>query len=536
MKKISGKIVDVGDKKIFDGEICYHNGKIISVVPAKNVTDQYIMPGFVNSHVHIESTMLTPSAFARIAVQHGTVAVVSDPHEIAKVRGERGIDFMIDDSRKVPVKFYFGLPSCVPASDFETSGFHIDAKDTARLLKRKDIHYLSEMMNFPGVVNGDSEIEKKLSAARKLNKPVDGHAPGLKGKDLKKYVAAGISTDHECVDINEAVEKIKAGMKIQIRDGSAAKNFEALHKLIDLHPDHVMICTDDSHPDDLINGHINEIVKNGLKNGLDLFNVLRAASYNTIKHYNLKIGMLKVNDPADFIVVDNLKDLNISKTVISGKTVYENGKTKFKATASPAINNFIRTKIKPEAIKFVSNEKEIPVIEVIDGELLTLKKVIKNPAKGKNFESDIKNDVLKIVVACRYNNEKPAWEFIKNFGLKKGAIAGSIAHDSHNLVAIGTNDSDICQALNKIVEMKGGIALAEGKMKNGLMLEIGGLMTNMNCYELAEKYKKIENNARNLGSKLKAPFMTMAFMTLLPIPEIKICDKGLFDVGKQKFI
>lgn len=536
MKKYRGNIVDVYKKRIYKGEVTVEN-KIITDIKEKSVIEtQYILPGLINSHVHIESSLLTPSAFATIAVQHGTVAVVSDPHEIANVMGVKGIEFMIADGKKVPLKFFFGAPSCVPATDLETSGAILDSKLVSILLNNKDIHYLSEMMNYPGVINNNLEIKNKIEAAKKLNKPIDGHAPGISGSDLHKYAEAGISTDHECVNEKEALEKINAGMKIQIREGSAAKNFDALYNLIDKFPDKIMLCTDDSHPDDLIKGHINAIIKKGLQKGVDFFNILQTATINPKEHYNLNVGMLRKNDPADFIIIDNLFSFTVQKTIIEGQEVFKYGKTTFRSASSVELNRFNRKFISEKDLQYKAETDAVPVINIIDKELLTTCSFLTPQIKKGNFVSDRKQDLLKIVVVNRYDPlAKPAIGFIKGMGFKKGAICSSVAHDSHNLVATGVSDQEIVTAINKVIEMKGGISLADKETSYGLQLEIAGLMTNMNGYEVAEKYKTLEEKTKKLGSKLQSPFMTLAFMTLLPIPEIKISDNGVFDVLKQRY-
>ncbi len=528
--KVEGNIVDIIKQRIYKGILFIEDGIIVNIEENTHInSDNYILPGFINSHMHVESTMLTPLAFSEIAVKHGTVAVVSDPHEIANVCGTEGIEFMISNSKQSPLKFFFGLPSCVPATSFETSGFCIDAEKTETLFENKDLFFLAEMMNFPGVVYNDKEVISKLNIAKKYNKKIDGHAPGLTGKSLKLYTGAGISTDHECMNIAEAEEKIKLGMKIQIREGSAAKNFEALYPLIDKYPDMIMLCTDDSHPDDLIDGHMNVIVKRAIKKGLDIFNVLKAVSLNVVEHYNLDVGLLQKNHPADFIVTDNLKKLNILKNYINGKLVYDNGKTFINIKTNRNINNFNCKNICTEDIKVENKSEIIKVIEIADGELFTKSIKYKHGKKSKFIESNTDDDVLKIVVLNRYKPSKPSVGFIKNFGLKNGAVASSISHDSHNIIAVGVADKDIVCAINKIIEIKGGIAVCKPESCEYLQLEIAGLMTNTKVNIVSNKYKSLTNSVKDLGSKLNAPFMTLSFMSLLVIPELKISDKGLFD-------
>lgn len=530
--KIKGNYVDVIKREIFKAEIEIRNQRILSVRPIQNCPDVYILPGIVDAHVHIESSMLTPQEFARIAVKHGTVASVSDPHEIANVMGVAGVDFMIDDASKTPFKFHFGAPSCVPATSFETAGYTLSSKEVEELLKRDEIKYLSEMMNFPGVIYNDEEVHKKLVAARLLNKPIDGHAPGLKGDDLVKYSNGGITTDHESTSAQEAIDKIKLGIKLQIREGSAAKNFDSLIEVISQYPDDVMLCTDDCHPDDLIERHIIHQIKRAVLKGYDFFDVLRAATFNPIKHYNLEVGMLQTGDFADFIVVDNLKDFNVLQTCINGELVFDKGISLLKTSAIAPINNFSCSSVSAEDIMVKDQKKDIKVILAFDGDLYTGIEFASPLVENGCIISDVTKDVLKIVLVNRYTPSKPVVAFIKNFNLKKGAIAGSVAHDSHNIIAVGVSDEDIVVAINSVIESKGGIVAVNGDDVSKLELPIAGLMTNEDGYQVAEKYKYINQKPKDWGSTLRAPFMTLSFMALLVIPELKIGDKGLFD-GKK---
>jgi len=528
-----GNIVDVLKKRIFKGEIIINNGIITEIIETNhNVDNVFILPGLIDSHIHIESSMLSPSAFAREAVKYGTIATISDPHEIANVLGIKGIKFMIDNGKTVPFKFFFGAPSCVPATEFETNGFKITDKETDNLLSNKDIHFLAEVMNFPSIMNGEASVLNKIALSKHYNKMIDGHAPTLRNEALDKIIDSGISTDHECLDFDEALEKVQKGMIIQIREGSAAKNFETLYSLIDKYPDNVMLCSDDLHPDDLINGHMNVLIKKCLLKGLDFFNVIRACTYNVVKHYGINVGLLQKNDPADFIIVDNLENFKIIETYCNGINVYKQNKSLIKYNKKVRMNNFKRKKITIEdiAVKQLSNKKKINVIEVIDGELFT--KMISCHAKiiDNHVVQDIPNDILKIVVVNRYDNiSKPTIGFIKNFGLKSGAIASCVAHDSHNIIAVGANDLDIINAINEIVSNKGGLSISENDSIFSLSLEIAGLMTNKSAKYVAHKYKELDTKTKILGSKLKAPFMTLSFMGLLVIPEFKISDKFLFD-------
>jgi adenine deaminase len=534
---VKGKIVDVVNRRIFNGEVVVQNKVIIEIRKTDVEETVFILPGFIDSHVHIESSMLIPSQFAKMAIRHGTVAVVSDPHEIGNVLGIDGVEFMIDDGKNALLKFYFGAPSCVPATGFETSGSIIGIDDIEKLLSRKDIYFLSEMMNYPGVLMNNKDVLEKILISQKFNKPIDGHAPGLMGESLLKYISAGISTDHESYSEQEAIDKITNGMKVLIRDGSAAKNFSALHKLIELYPDSIMFCTDDFHPDDLQKGHINNFVKRSIALGYDLFSVLQIASLNPIAHYKLDVGKLQVGDPADFIVVDSLTDFNILNTFINGKTVYDGNSVLLENSDIVKINKFNCISLKLSDLEVPALSFKINVIEAFDGDLITKKIVTNAKIENGHIVSDTENDILKIVVYNRYFPEKkPALGFIKNFGLKKGAIVSSIAHDSHNIIAVGTNDNDLLTGINLIIESKGGIASVENDNIDLLPLEIGGLMTAENCDLVAEKYTAINKKVADLGSSLRAPFMTLSFMALLVIPEFKIGDMGLFDGNKFDFI
>ncbi|MDD3741524.1 MAG: adenine deaminase [Bacteroidales bacterium] len=537
MKKYEGNYVDLFNRKIFKAEVIVEDGKILEVNPNDNNSDFYILPGLIDSHVHIESTMLIPSEFSKLAVKNGTVAVVSDPHEIANVLGKKGVEFMISNSRQTPLKIFFSVPSCVPATGFETSGANLSATDIDELFEKHKLLVLGEMMNYPGVIFDDPEVHAKLKVAQKHNAIIDGHIPGISGDQLKKYVASGISTDHECFTIDEALEKIKLGMKILIREGSAAKNFNELYPLITKFNKMVMLCTDDSHPDDLIKyGHINKILKMGLKQNIDVFDLLNAACINPVQHYNLPVGLLRKNDPADFIIVNNLSEFEILETIINGITVYSQNRILFNTERETPINNFKAKKIKPEDIKIETSSSKIKVIEVIDKELVTNSYTTKPNIENNNIISDIKNDVLKIVVYNRYSDQSiPQVAFINGFGLKAGAIATSIAHDSHNIISVGCSDEEICNAINEIIEHKGGLCYTKNKDFYTLPLEFAGLMTQEPAEHVANIYEKLNHVIKSNGSILTAPFMTLSFMALLVIPKLKIGDKGLFDVTEFKF-
>jgi adenine deaminase len=539
---IDGNLVDCLKRTISPVRMTIQAGKIKSIdsTESSNIDFSlpFIIPGFIDAHVHIESSMLVPSEFARMAVVHGTVATVSDPHEIANVCGMEGVQFMIEDGKKVPFKFYFGAPSCVPATVFETAGDTLDAEQVKTLLELKEVKYLSEMMNFPGAIHGEEEVLKKIAAAQALGKPVDGHAPGLSGEGLVQYINRGISTDHECFTIEEAQEKLSLGMKIIIREGSAAKNFEALIPLIDEYPDQIMFCSDDKHPDSLVAGHINSLCARAIEKGYDVFHILRAACVNPVQHYKLDVGLLNVGDDADFVLVDNLKDFKAISTYINGVEVAESGTTKIARLPEQgkSVNRFGINNISIDEIKLPANGVyQLPVIGCIDGQLITEKLNLQPAQHGGNYVSDTKNDVLKIVVVNRYTKAPTAIAFIHRFGLKEGAIASSVAHDSHNIVAVGVDDQSIVDAINLIVDCKGGISCVGQGMKNVLALPIAGLMTDADGYSVADAYTLIDQQAKSLGSTLGSPFMSLSFMALLVIPNLKLSDKGLFDGEKFSF-
>lgn len=533
--QISGQIVDLVNSRIFPGVVSVEGGKIVSVEERDVKEKQYIMPGFVDSHVHIESSMVVPSEFARMAVCHGTVASVSDPHEIANVMGVEGVKYMISNGKRVPFKFFFGAPSCVPATSFETSGFTLDAKAIEELMQMDDIYYLAEMMNWPGVVFGDAEVLKKIEAAKKVGKPIDGHAPAVTGDNIVKYAATGISTDHECFTIEEAEEKIGLGMKILIREGSAAKNFEALIPLMASHPEMLMFCSDDKHPNDLAKGHINQLVKRAIDLGYNIMDVLKAASLNAVKHYNLNVGLLQKGDDADFIVLDNLEELNVLQTYIKGVLVAEKGISMMEHLETEPINNFKVEPIKVADIALADCGKRIKVISCIDGQLVTDTVVAEPKVENGSIVSDIERDILKLVVVNRYEKTQPAVSFIQNMGLKQGAIASSVAHDSHNIVAVGATDEDIVKAVNLLIDNGGGVVTVGNGETAILPLPVAGLMSNGDGYQVADDYEKADALAHKLGTMLHAPFMTLAFMSLLVIPELKLSDKGLFDGSKFAF-
>lgn len=537
---IKGNLVDIFNKNIFPAEVEVQEGKIFSIKGisgSESLLENFILPGFIDSHVHIESSMLVPSEFARLAVVHGTIGTVSDPHEIANVCGLEGVEYMIENGKAVPFHFYFGAPSCVPATIFETAGAALNAADVEKLLQRGEVKYLSEMMNFPGVLEGEEEVLQKIAAAKKAGKPVDGHAPGLRGAEVKKYIAAGITTDHECFTEDEAAEKLSYGMKILIREGSAAKNFEALVPLLHQHSDNMMFCSDDKHPDSLVEGHINLLCARAVTKGIDVYKVLKAACINPVEHYGLDTGLLREGDGADFIIVKDLKNFEVLATYISGQLVADKGWSLISSQPVSVINNFhCNLKERADFDIIWNGEKQIPVIEALDGQLITNKLWEKPKVHDDKIVTDVDRDILKIVVVNRYTGAPVAKAFIKNFGLKKGALASSVAHDSHNIVAVGADDESLCRAVNALINCKGGIVCIDEGEEKVLPLPVGGLMSTEDGYKVAEEYSAIDAAAKNLGSLLSAPFMTLSFMALLVIPHIKLSDKGLFDGDTFTFI
>ncbi|MFT4094586.1 MAG: adenine deaminase [Niabella sp.] len=535
---IGGNIVDILNRKIYPGIITVSGKKITKIEPAEGkIFEHYILPGFIDSHVHIESSMLIPSEFARIAVLHGTVATVSDPHEIANVCGMTGVEYMIANGKTVPFKFNFGAPSCVPATAFETAGASLGVAEVKALLEKEEIRYLSEMMNFPGVLNSDEEVLLKIKAAHDLDKPVDGHAPGLRGATAKTYIDAGISTDHECFTAAEALDKLSYGMQILIREGSAAKNFEALIGLLSDYPEKIMFCSDDKHPDSLVSGHINQLCARAVTKGIDVFKVLQAACINPVTHYKLNVGLLKAGDAADFILVKDLAHFEVYQTYINGEKVADGGRTLIPSQPAALINNFNCTpkNISDFQVSF-SGAETIPVIEALDGQLITNRLDLKPKTEKDNLVSDIENDILKIVVVNRYGEAPVAVAFIRNFGLKEGAIASSVAHDSHNIVAVGADDESICKAVNLLIVNKGGISALNGRQEQTIALPVAGLMSIDDGFKVARSYTAIDAMAKQMGSTLSAPFMTLSFMALLVIPALKLSDKGLFDGENFKFV
>jgi adenine deaminase len=551
--RLSGNIVDLHQRRIYPGTVEWSGGVIRRIVPAPGKRFRhYLAPGFVDAHIHVESSMLPPAEFARWSVVHGTVATVSDPHEIANVLGVAGVDYMVRDGRRTPFKFNFGAPPCVPATTFETSGATLDARTVVRLLARPEIKYLSEVMNFPGVLGGDPSLRAMIAAAKRHGKAVDGHAPGLRGKQARAYAAAGITTDHECFTLPEARDKLAAGMKILIREGSAARNFAALAPLLKTHPDRCMFCCDDLHPDLLMVRHLDEHVRRALRGGADRFDILRCASVNPVEHYGLDVGLLRVGDPADFIVFNGWESLKVRRTYLRGELVAREGRSLLPRQPSRTPNRFRARPRRPEdfavrcgdlpssrpkRVGVNARHLTLNVIEAINGQLITRHRRERVPAKDGALAADPKRDLLKIAVVNRYAQAAPvAVGFIRGFGLKAGAMAASVAHDSHNIVAVGADDASLCRAVNLVIRAQGGLSVAGPAGTAVLPLPIAGLMASGDGRSVARRYTRLDRLVKHLGSRLDAPYMTLSFMALLVIPDLKLSDRGLFSATRWGFV
>ncbi len=523
--------VDLETNQIIKIEIQWEKGLITSITEMgpEDETLGYLIPGFIDAHVHIESAMLPPSEFGRMALRHGTVAAVADPHEIANVMGVEGINFMLEDARCSPFHAFFGAPSCVPATPFETANGRIGCEEIEMLLHQPEICCLAEMMNFPGVLNRDSGEMAKIDVAKRLGMPVDGHAPGLTGERAKRYVEAGISTDHECFSLHEAHDKMDAGMAVLIREGSAARNFETLHPLISEHPELVMFCSDDKHPDDLEQGHINQMVARAVAHGHALFDVLKCACINPINHYKLPVGQLRIGDSMDAVEVSDLTHFKPTSVWVSGQEVVRKGCLNIEKIPVKPVNNFNARHLTPEDLVVRAQGRQLRVIQVNDGELVTGEVVVSPKLESDCVVPDTPNDVLPICVINRYSPCKPALGYIRGFGLQRGAIASSVAHDSHNIIAVGADHQALCAAVNCVIEHRGGVAVAVDDSLEILPLPIAGIMSDQDGIIVAQRYASLDKKAKELGSTLEAPFMTLSFMALLVIPELKLSDKGLFD-------
>jgi adenine deaminase len=534
MPSLTANLVDLHQRRIYPAKIAFADNRITAIQPVVRA-EAFILPGFIDAHVHIESSMMVPSEFARMAVRHGTVGTVSDPHEIANVLGISGVRFMVEQGRRTNFHFHWGVPSCVPATMFETAGAAITPSAVRELFEKDGLGYLSEMMNYPGVLHADPIVMEKIRIAQELGRPIDGHAPGLFGDEARRYAAAGMSTDHECFSLSEALDKIAVGMKILIREGSAAKNFAALEPLLKSHPDWCMFCTDDTHPDTLSTGHINRLVQRGLASGADLFDVLRIACLHPIDHYGLNIGQLRMGDSADFIIVDDLTSLAVRQTWIRGECVFRDGQTCLPKSDCATPNHFLAQLVRTEQFRLAASSPQVRVIGVRGGQLMTDELVFPANIQNGYIEADRQLDVLKITVVNRYQPVAPVVALIHGFGLQRGALAASVAHDSHNIVAVGASDEELCRAINALIDLGGGLAVVDGHSLESLHLPVAGLM-GTDGDTITSDYLKLDAAARQLGSKLAAPFMTLSFMALLVIPKLKLSDLGLFDGEAFRFV
>lgn len=535
LQSLKGNIVDLFNRDVTPGRLFFEDGRIVRIEKCNYKPSlPYIIPGFVDSHVHIESSLMLPQQFSRHALRFGTTAVVADPHEIVNVLGKAGYDLMVENGAGGEIKFYFSVPSCVPATPFDSSGFELDSKEVEVLFSiySENIPSLGEMMNFPGVLNGDKEVTAKLEIAKKYGKRVDGHCPGLTGKDLKRYIESGISTDHECESLTEAVEKLERGMKIQIRHGSAASIFHKLIPLIQSYPDQLMFCSDDIHPDVFAIGHIDYMVRTAVQKGQDVFNTLRIASLNPVQHYGLDVGLLRPGDSADFLVVDNLEEFNIQENYIKGIPWISKTKEDKPHTPVSRANFFYVNRVKEESLQISRSSGMCKVIEVVDGSLYTREKRYR---LRKDSFSETKPEVLKLVSLNRYHKDSPSIALLKNFGLRKGGIISSIAHDSHNLLVTGTSDPIIVELINWVNDCKGGIAVHDGSAIIGLDLPVAGIMSDQNFEFVKDKFDQLNRILKEMGSKLSSPLLSISFLSLLVIPELKLSDRGLFDVRKFEF-
>ncbi len=533
MALVRGNLLNVSTEEVYGAEITYLNGIITCVKAVHGNYKGLILPGFIDAHIHIESSLLTPSRFAEAVVPHGTTSIVADPHEIANVMGLNGINYMVNDASTVPLKVYLTAPSCVPATPFETSGGVISEYEIEKLLEDKNVVALGEMMNFPGVINEDQNVIAKLKAAKRIGKPVDGHAPLLSGSELCKYIMSGISTDHECTTKKEALEKRRLGMKLMLREGSSAKNLKELASI-----GGYFIVSDDKDPGDLLQGHVDGMLRKAFEYGIDPIEALKMVTLNPGEHYNLNTGNIVPGKAADLIFIDNLKDLNIEKVIVDGNLVAQNGRPLFDVKPKEIPSTF---KLKPKNhsnfdVPGKKSKETVRVIEMLEDQLITHESSAVLKLVDGNLKSDLGNDILKIAVVERYGNERISNAFIKGFGLKDGAIASSVAHDSHNIITVGTNSQDMTKAVNTVLRNKGGLAAVSKDIFYELELPVAGLMSTKSALEVSSDLKILHDAVLDMGSKLKSPFMSMSFMTLLVIPKLKISDMGLFDVEKFDFV
>lgn len=532
---VEGQLVDLPGDRLYPARVRVEGGFIREITPIPHSSGPFLIPGFVDAHVHVESSMLPPSEFARMASVHGTVATVSDPHEIANVLGETGVHYMLNNARGLDFVFCFGAPSCVPATGFETAGAELDAAAVARLLEEPQVGYLAEVMNFPGVLAADPGLMAKIRAAQAAGKPVDGHAPGLRGEQAGRYAAAGISTDHECVSLDEALDKLACGMHILIREGSAARNFEALWPLLRSHPDRVMFCSDDKHPNDLVHGHINSLVARAVAKGIPVLDALRAAFLNPLRHYRLPLGLLREGDPANLVALRDLEHFAALDTWVGGRHLASGGRPLMAHQQVSAPNRFAAQPLSADALRLPLEGPRVQVMVVDDGQIVTRRGWADVRQSGPWLEPDTERDLLVLAVINRYEPAPPALAIVQGFGLKRGALASTVAHDSHNIIAVGADRESLARAVNALVEYGGGVAAADAQGCELLPLPIAGLMSDRDGWEVARRYEQVDAMAKAMGCALEAPFMSLSFLALLVIPSLKLSDKGLFDGERFAF-
>lgn len=543
----NARLINTFSGDIYKTDIAIYNGKIVgfgnyNAVKTVDVKGMYVSPGFIDGHVHIESSMVKIPEFAKVVLPCGTTSVIIDPHEIANVLGIEGIKYMLSSSLNSMLGVYVMLPSCVPSTELETSGATLSSHDLSLLLNDERVLGIAEVMNYPGVINKDREVLNKIAIAG--NKAIDGHAPFLSGKPLYAYVASGIRSDHECSNLDEALEKLRAGMYIMIREGTAAKNLKSLIKLVnDSNYRKCVFVTDDRHLEDIHNeGHINYLVKKAIEYGVDPVKAIQMATINTAEYFGLKnLGALLPGYNADFIVFDNFKKMNIKMVYKDGMLVAKDGKIldgvikDYKEKLRGTIN--VKW-IEHEDFALKAETKKARVINVIPNEIITKMTVEEVKIDGGYVSSDTDRDILKIAVIERHMaSGRIAKGLVRGFKLKKGAIASSVSHDSHNIVVIGTHDGDMYQAAVGVVKMQGGICAAlNGQILEALPLPVAGLMSDRSADFVRTKLRRLIEVSRYLGSDLPDPFMAMSFLTLPPIPEIKITDRGIIDANKFKVV
>ncbi|REE28506.1 adenine deaminase [Methanothermobacter defluvii] len=532
---IRGNILNVFTGDIYPAEIEVAGGRVRCVRSISGNFSVIILPGFIDAHLHIESSMLTPSSFAAAAIPHGTVSTISDPHEIANVMGVDGVRFMIDDAAATPMKFYFTAPSCVPATPFETAGAEITAREIEELLRMDSVVALGEMMNFPGVIAGDDGVMAKIEAARDLNMPVDGHAPLLSGDELCTYIGAGISTDHECVSPEEVLEKRRLGMKIMAREGSSARN---LRDLAAAGCD--FLVSDDIHPADLLEGHMDRILRRAVDYGIDPVSAVQMVTINPAEHYGLSTGAIAPGWDADFVVVDSLRDFNVKRVYIDGRPVAEEGRYLIKrrggTRAPPRKLEVPDFPVERLDFRAEGDEATVRVIDVLDGQLITEESVATLEVEDGAVQADTSSDILRVSVLDRYGRGNISSGFVHGFGLQEGAIASTVAHDSHNLIVVGVDPELMKRAVDILKKAGGGLVAVAEDDHRVLQLPVAGLMSDGDVFEVADGFENLNTFTEQLGSRLSAPFMTMSFLSLLVIPRLKIGDRGLFDVEKFEFV